>query len=143
MQRCINELMSAFLSGQHSLSFYKNFAQYSSLKIFSKNEIIFKEGDEAKAVCLLCRGKVLLIKRKNSKQFCLIEVLKRNEIIGFSSVIANTNYNTSAVAKSKVYTLEILKDELEQFLNDYPKYHFALAQSLSKKLLHYESMIVS
>lgn len=143
MQRCVNELMSAFLSGQHSLGFYKNFAQYFNPRIFSKNEIIFKEGDEAKTVCLLCKGKVMLIKCKDSNQFGLIEIIKKNEIIGFSSVVSHTNYHTSAIAKSKVYTLEILKDELKQFLNDYPKYHFALAQSLSKKIVHYESMIVS
>ncbi|MEK6480304.1 cyclic nucleotide-binding domain-containing protein [Catalinimonas sp. 4WD22] len=143
MQRYINELMRAFLSGQHSLSFYKKFAQYVHLRVFSKNEIIFKEGDEAKTVCLLCKGEVLLIKRKDSQQFGLMETLKKNEILGFASVVSHTNHNTSAIAKSKVYILEILKDELQQFLNDYPKYHFALAQSLSKKILHYESMIVS
>ncbi|MDF9796536.1 CRP-like cAMP-binding protein [Catalinimonas alkaloidigena] len=143
IQKHINALMSTFLSEKQPQHFYQNFSHFPNLKIFAKNDVIFREGEEARSSFLLCKGEVFIVKQKQGDQYRLIETLNSREILGLPPILSNDAYTSTAIVKSKAYTFKVLKEELTQFLAEYPMYHLKLAKCLSKKILHYERMIVS
>ncbi len=133
------ELISIYLSGTFTRRRIKKYLP--RLITFHNEEVIFKEGHRAKAVHLLCKGKVVVMKQSVHNVFITIETVQPGEILGLPAVISNQLNTTSAVALGKVHTFEIPKDDLISFLQNYPNHQFTIANLLSKKVLYYENLM--
>lgn len=145
-----NKLIMAFLSEFPLVHLSKNDVHSPILKVFRKNEIIFREGEGAKALFLLWKGKVLIGKKKDSgissperPGFDILDTLKPGEMLGLVGVLSNLSYTTSAVAVTKVHTFEVLKEEFLHFLIEHPSSHLSVAEKLSRKIVYYERILSS
>lgn len=139
-----HELIRAYLSEPTFKHVSKSHVHAPILKVFKKDEIIFREGEEAKAVFLLWKGKVIIAKKKENSQgpnFYILDTLEPGELLGLVGVLSNISYTTSAVAAAKVQAFEVLKEEFIQFLKVHPSCQLSIAERLSKKIMHYESIL--
>lgn len=141
MQVSVSVLLSQYLSGQMPVGPWKNYVHHPSMRIFNKHEALFREGEAAEAVFLLYKGKVMMVKQKNEGFYSIIATLHAGEIIGLPAAISALSYHTSVIAKSKVYTFRVLKEELLQYLADHPYCYFAVAKKLCNKIIDYESIL--
>lgn len=82
-----------------------------SVKSFNRNELIFKENDEASSVMLLIRGKVKVFKGGVAGRGQIVKLAKPNDFMGYRSVMACENHTTSAEAlEDNTTVIEIPKD---------------------------------
>lgn len=65
---------------------------------YEKNELIHSDGEEAKYVWMLLRGKVRIFKEGIGQRQQIIRLLKPYDIFGYRACIADDTYNSSANA---------------------------------------------
>ncbi|MEK6481827.1 cyclic nucleotide-binding domain-containing protein [Catalinimonas sp. 4WD22] len=143
-----HDLISAFLLNQPLENFFKSHLHSPLIRVFKKNEFIFREGELARAVYLLWKGKINLCKKKEGAKenkpettFYILDTVAEGELLGIVGVLSGMTYSTSAIAAVKVQTIKVLKDDFLQFLAAHPLHQLTIAKKLSRKIIYYESIL--
>jgi len=84
---------------------------------FTKNTVLFKEGDEAKFLYILVNGIVDLKIKDETTVYSLSE---QSDIFGWSSMVENTQYTATALSKTDVTVIKIDTRRLNRLFNENP-----------------------
>lgn len=68
------------------------------VETYSKNSIIYREGDPTDGIRMLASGKVKIFKEGIGGKEQIVKLAKANEFIGYRAVMAKENHTASAVA---------------------------------------------
>ncbi len=102
-------------------------------RAFSKDEIIFSEGDSGLGFYFILSGHVeIMVKEPHSEDFTSLGHLERFDYFGELALLEeNSNRSASAMAKDNSILLGIFKPDLEELIDYYPTVAAKLLQSIS------------
>ena len=84
---------------------------------YSKDTVLFKEGDEATSLYILVNGSVDLKIKDETTVYSLSE---QSDIFGWSSMVENSQYTATAVCRNDVMVIKIDTRRLNRLFNENP-----------------------
>src|SRR3984957_18221753 len=100
---------------------------------FTAGEVLFREGEPARAAFLLQEGRIRLLKRVRMVERSLI-VLKPGDLFGESALIDNAARNSTAVALSEGTALVLDRTTFRPLLEHYPSIAIRLLEQLTRRV---------
>jgi CRP-like cAMP-binding protein len=104
------------------------------IREYSRDESIFRQGDESREIYIVLKGKVRIFKISPSGNETSITIFSTNDIIGEQATIANRPRNASAKAIGSVSLLTMSQDRFLYHVETIPTLALNLARLLSQKL---------
>jgi len=101
---------------------------------YTRDEIIFRQGDESREIYVVIKGKVRIFKISPSGNETSITIFSTDDIIGEQAAISNRPRNASAKAIGSVSLLTMSQERFIYHLENVPTLALNLAQLLSQKL---------
>lgn len=101
---------------------------------YTRDEIIFRQGDESREIYIVIKGKVRIFKISPSGNETSITIFSTDDIIGEQAAIANRPRNASAKAIGSVSLLTMSHERFLYHLESMPTLALNLAKLLSQKL---------
>ena len=102
--------------------------------LYSKNEIIHKDGEESSFVWMILRGKVRIYKEGIGQRQQIIRLLKPYDIFGYRACIANEAYNSSANAMEPCTVYRMPRDYFNQLIRSNGALCYEVMQMMAKDL---------
>jgi putative methionine-R-sulfoxide reductase with GAF domain len=102
-------------------------------RIYSKNEIIFKEGDTGDMLYVIQSGKVKITKKTPSGEFT-VTVLKDGDIFGEMAIFDRLPRSATATALGDTRILMVDKKKLFKNINKDPTLVFKIIETMSKRI---------
>lgn len=112
----------------------KSFDGIKSIQVFPKGSVLFKEGQTARGVFLLCRGRVRLSVCSESGRRMTLRVAASGEVLGLSAALACGNYEVTGEALDDVQVAVVRRKDLLGFLHEYPTVCMQVVHLLSDDL---------
>jgi len=84
---------------------------------FTKDTVLFKEGDEATSLYILVNGSVDLKIKDETTVYSLSEP---SDIFGWSSMVENSQYTATAVCREEIKVIKIDTHRLNRLFNENP-----------------------
>jgi CRP/FNR family transcriptional regulator, cyclic AMP receptor protein len=94
---------------------------------------LFSEGQEPRAVSILCSGRVKLTKSSKDGKTFLVRVAKSGDVMGLSAVLAGTPYEVTAEAMEPIQMKVFRRDEFLHFLQHHVEGNQHAAESLNNE----------
>jgi CRP/FNR family transcriptional regulator, cyclic AMP receptor protein len=104
------------------------------LREYSRDEIIFRQGDESREIYVVLKGKVRIFRISPSGNETSITIFSTYDIIGEQASISNRPRNASAKAVDTVALLTMSHERFLRHLKDTPGLALNLARLLSQKI---------
>jgi CRP/FNR family transcriptional regulator, cyclic AMP receptor protein len=101
---------------------------------YTRDEIIFRQGDESREIYVVLKGKVRIFKISPSGNETSISIFSTYDLIGEQAAIANRPRNASAKAIGSVSLLTMSQDRFLRHLEAIPTLALNLTRLLSQKL---------
>lgn len=101
---------------------------------YTRDESIFRQGDESREIYIVLKGKVRIFKISPSGNETSITIFSTDDIIGEQAAIANRPRNASAKAIGTVSLLTMSQDRFLYYAETIPALALNLARLLSQKL---------
>jgi len=101
---------------------------------FSKDELLFKEGDSLPFLYLLLDGTVSLSHKKKDNSSFEVLKLEPGHFIGIVAFNTGNNSLTTAKAVQKIKTLRFSQNEFEKYLNEHPSLRSPLQQLMMSNM---------
>lgn len=89
-----------------------------SKKTFNAEDTIFEKGIPANYLYFLEDGEIELFIKEQDRSICTLN--KPGEVFGWSSIVENGVYTSSAVCKIKTSVLQIPKEAIKEIFNHHP-----------------------
>lgn len=102
--------------------------------VYSKNEIIYKEGDKPGGLVCLCEGKVKIFKEGVGGRDQIIRMAGPVSFIGFRAMFANDRYIASAEAIETCNLCLIDKTTIEKLIRSNSEFALKIIQELASEL---------
>ncbi len=103
-------------------------------KEYSKDELIFRQGDESREVYIILRGKVRIYKISPSGNETSIDIFSTADVLGEFAALDNQPRSTAAQAVGDVTLLTMSQERFLYHLRTLPGLGFNLARLLAQKL---------
>lgn len=107
-------------------------------RVYSKNEIIFMEGEPAQNIHIINKGRVKVFNTSADGKEYIIRLLKEGDFFGELILFKEEPISYSARALTEVSVCLINKNDLETLINDNPKISNELLTALSSRLKQVE-----
>lgn len=101
---------------------------------YSKNDLLFHQGDESREIYILLKGKVRIFKISPSGNETSIDIFSENDVLGEFAALDNEPRSTAAKAISKVSALVMSQEQFLYHLQQTPGLAINLAKLLAGKL---------
>lgn len=98
----------------------KVLAQQVSIKSFKKGQTVFKTGDSGGIAYIVQKGLIHVSIRDANNENIVLDVAGDGDIVGMSSLLAQENHLTTAVAVENTNAIEIDRNDLVVLLNAKP-----------------------
>lgn len=102
-------------------------------RIYSNNEIIFKEGDAGDVMYVIQSGKVRITQKTPSEEFT-VTILQDGDIFGEMAIFDRLPRSATAMALGDVRILTVDKKKLFQIINKDPTLVFKIIETMSKRI---------
>ena len=110
------------------------FEGIKSVQTCPKGTVLFREGQTARAVSLLCRGRVRLSVCSENGRRMTLRVATRGEVLGLSAVMAGGCYEVTAEALEEVQVAVVRRKDLLNFLHGHREVCMQVVNMLSEDL---------
>lgn len=104
------------------------------LRIFSKDEVIVREGDDADSFYLIREGYVRVVKAMTGGEQRIVAYLKDGSYFGENALIRAQRRNATIIAMGKVEVIQVMKDDFFALVNQDEKFAEHIA-SLERRRL--------
>jgi CRP/FNR family transcriptional regulator len=101
---------------------------------YAANVALFSERDPAKALFVILDGAVRLSINSSHGRRLSLRIAKKGEIIGLSSALSGTPYDTTAETLNSSKIAVIDRREFQQFLVRHPEAYLALSEELGRQM---------
>jgi len=112
----------------------QEFDGIKSLKTYPRGAVLFREGQPARGVFLLCEGRVRLSVCSESGRRMLLRIASPGEILGLSATLSCGSYEATAEVLEPVQAAEVRRRDLLHFLHDHGDVCLQLVNLLSEDL---------
>ena len=104
------------------------------LREYKKNDLIFHQGDESRAVYVVLRGKVRIFKISPAGNETTIAIFSTHDVIGELAAIDNKPRSATAKAVTDVSLLAMSQQRFLHYLQTAPGLAYGLSKMLAAKL---------
>jgi CRP/FNR family cyclic AMP-dependent transcriptional regulator len=101
---------------------------------FPKGTVLFREGQPARGVFLLCTGRVRLTVCSESGRRMTIRVASSGETLGLSAAVSGGRYEVTAEALEAIQVAAVRRKDLLHFLHQHPDVCLQVVNVLSDDL---------
>ncbi len=119
----------------------ENIKEYSRITKYSKENIIFYEGEDSKYLNLLVKGVVKLYKSGNNNKEIVMKYFYDNELIAELSNFEQIPYPATALAYTDCEILKIDFDKFKKIIYSNEELALKIQASLIKKIKNLEKII--
>ncbi len=98
----------------------KVLAQQVSVKTFKKGQTLFKEGDPGGLAYIVQKGMVQVTIRDANNERVVLDMASSGGIVGMSSLLAEENHLTSAIAIENTTTIELDRNDIIALISTKP-----------------------
>jgi len=99
-----------------------------------KGTVLFREGQPARGVFLLCEGRVRLSICSESGSRMTLRIATAGEVLGLSAALTGADYEVTAEALDQVKVAAVRRKELLRFLHDHREVCLQVVNLLSEDL---------
>jgi len=112
----------------------QEFDGIKSLETCPKGAVLFREGQAARGVFLLCQGRVRLSVCSETGQRMTLRVASAGEVLGMSAALSGRPYQVTAEALEPLQVAHVRRKELLHFLRDHRDVCLQVVNLLSEDL---------
>jgi CRP/FNR family transcriptional regulator, cyclic AMP receptor protein len=110
------------------------FETIKSIQAQPRGAVLFREGQQARGVFLLCQGRVRLTVCSESGRRLTLRIAAPGEVLGLSAVLSGGYYEVTAEAIEPVQVAEVARKDLLRFLHDHREVCLHVVNLLSEDL---------
>jgi len=104
------------------------------LRIFSKDEVIVREGDDADSFYLIREGYVRVVKAMTGGEQRTVAYLKDGSYFGETALLSAKRRNATIIAMGKVEVIQVMKEDFFALVNRDRKFADHMAQEEQRRL---------
>ena len=112
----------------------QEFDGIKSLQSFARGSVLFREGETAHSVFMLCQGRVRLSVCSESGRRMTLQIAPAGEVLGLSAALSGGQYEVTAEVMDAVQAAEIGRKELLSFLRGHREVCMQVVNLLSEHL---------
>ena len=112
----------------------QEFDGIKSFQTYPRASVLFREGERANSVFLICKGRVRLTVCSESGRRMTLRTAPAGEVLGLSAVLSGGNYEVTAEVVEAAETAEIPRKELLNFLREHREVCMQVVNLLSEDL---------
>jgi len=112
----------------------QEFDGIKSFQTYPRGSVLFREGETAHSVFLVCQGRVRLTVCSESGRRMTLRIVPAGEVLGLSAALSGGRYEVTAEVMEAVETAEIPRKELLQFLREHREVCMQVVNQLSEDL---------
>ena len=101
-------------------------------RIFSRGEVIFRQGDDGNGECFLVHEGKVEVRRRVDGEERLLRILAKGDLLGEVALFRDAPHSATAVAVARVTLLVIPADRLEHMVRTHPGLAIALIRQLAR-----------
>jgi len=103
---------------------------------YTRGEVIFLEGDEGTALCLIAEGRIRIQLTGSDGREVVINVYGSGEIFGEMALLDGEPRSADAIAQDPSRVFWLQRDDFAAFLDSHPRAAMTMLASLSRRLRH-------
>ena len=103
---------------------------------YARGEVIFLEGDEGTALCLIAEGRIRIQLTGADGREVVITVYGPGEIFGEMALLDGEPRSADAIAQEPSRVFWLQRDDFQAFLEDHPRAAMKMLAALSRRLRH-------
>lgn len=103
-------------------------------KTYTRNETIFREGDQATGIYLVCKGMVKLSKAHSDGHQFIVRIVTPGHFFGLPPLICNRNHFTTSQAVDSVMLEYVPREKFMEFLKDHSQFTIQLIDKVANEL---------
>jgi CRP/FNR family transcriptional regulator, cyclic AMP receptor protein len=103
---------------------------------YARGEVIFLEGDEGTALCLIAEGRIRIQLTGTDGREVVIAVYGPGEIFGEMALLDGEPRSADAIAQEPSRVFWLQRDDFQAFLEDHPRAAMKMLAALSRRLRH-------
>jgi CRP-like cAMP-binding protein len=103
---------------------------------YQRGEVIFLEGDEGTALCLIAEGRIRIQLTGTDGREVVINVYGPGEIFGEMALLDGEPRSADAIAQEPARAFWLQRDDFAAFLDTHPRAAMTMLASLSRRLRH-------
>jgi CheY-like chemotaxis protein len=132
-----------FIDDVENIEDLKNyFCDYGVSKIYSKGEIIYKEGEYSNNVYLIYKGKIKSFKIDEFGKELILNIHKGDDLLGLSAIIDNSHYYESIMAMENIEIIHVSKNTLLKILENNHKLTLEIFQLINENLTEVKEQLL-
>ena len=112
----------------------QEFEEIRSLQTFPRGSVLFREGQPARAVFVLCDGRARLSVCSDDGRRLTVRVVPAGEVLGLSAALAGGRYEVTAEVMDTVQVAEVRRNKLLHFLRGHRDVCMQVVNTLSEDL---------
>jgi CRP/FNR family transcriptional regulator, dissimilatory nitrate respiration regulator len=116
-------------------------ASIAEVRRASKGELLFSEGDEARALFILSEGIVELVKMEPSGREQFVRRVARGETFAEAAMFSGGAYPASAIARAHSELIAISKEKFLRCVRAHPEVALAIMGAMAKLLRHLNTLV--
>lgn len=106
----------------------------TKLKKFKKDEIIFFEGEKGNYIYIIKKGKVKMLKMNQDGDEQILNIFKKDDMIGEVVIFDKEDYPATAIALSDIQLYVINSQSLSQIFLEHPQITLKVMKVISSRL---------
>jgi len=111
-------------------------------KTYKKGEFVFRDGEIADTIFLICSGHILLQKNSEQGKQIAIDILNEGAVIGENTIFDDMNHTFEAIALEDSFICRCFKKDFIELLKN-PEISMKMMKYLSEKINNYTESIVN
>lgn len=113
----------------------------SKLSEVEKDELVFSEGEDARAFFVLAEGEIDLVKYTPDGRERFVRHVGEGETFAEAAMFAGEAYPVSAVARKSSALIAIDKEKFHKFVCDHPDASIAMLGAMARLLRHWSALL--
>jgi len=105
-----------------------------SVSTFARGTVLFREGQTARGIYLLCSGKAKLTICSESGKRMTLRLVGAGEVLGLSAALAGTAFEVTAELVEDAHVAVVKRKDLLQFLHEHHDVCLQVVHALSQDL---------
>lgn len=135
--------LQAFINEAKGNEAFQRLSEERELRTFRKKEIIFQEGDLPRRLYFIARGKVKIYKTNEDGKELIIQVLDAGHFIGYTALLKEEEYSTSAAAMEESEISFIPREDFLLLLHGNRDFSAQFVKMLTSNVIEQEEKLLS
>ncbi len=114
---------------------------HGEVRIYKKNELIFNDGDEARSLLVLLKGRIKIFKLSYDGKEQILHMINPGEVFGEVPMFFGSTYPANAISLEDSIVFSITKGKILDIFGKKPELAFRMMGVLSMRLRQFVTLI--